>query len=90
MLAPVNVSEKGTEMSVPVQDRNGCMESGQRFLHQLGDTHVLCQSGTARRKKREMEDERTHRHTRKVSSRVRSACGGEADVRRWPVHVPVE
>ena len=37
MLAPVNVNEKRTEMSVPVQDRNGCVEGGQRFLLQLGD-----------------------------------------------------
>ena len=66
-------------------------------MPQFGDTLVLCQSGTARKKKREMEDERNwfefeqvHRHTRKGSSSVRSACGGEADVRRWPVHVPVE
>ena len=26
-LAPINVNEKGTEISVLVQDRNGCMQS---------------------------------------------------------------
>ena len=40
MLAPIDVKEKGTEISVLVQDRNGCMQSSQRFLHQLGWRHL--------------------------------------------------
>ena len=38
VLAPINVNEKCTEISVLVQDRNGCMQSRQRFLHELGDS----------------------------------------------------
>ena len=33
VLAPVNLNEKGINISVRVQDRNGCMQSQQRFLH---------------------------------------------------------
>ena len=36
--------EKDTEISVPMQDRNGSMQSRQRFLHQLGSTPVIYQS----------------------------------------------
>ena len=43
-LAPTNVNEKGTEISVLVQDQNGCIQSRQRFLHQLGDIPVQYQS----------------------------------------------
>ena len=38
--APINVNEKGTEISVLVQDWNTCMQSRQRFLHQHGDIPV--------------------------------------------------
>ena len=44
VLAPINLNEKGTEISLLVQDRNGCMQSCQRFLHQLGDFPVQYQS----------------------------------------------
>ena len=44
VLAPINVNEMGTEISVLVQDQNGCMQSRQRFLHRLGDISVQCQS----------------------------------------------
>ena len=44
VLAPININEKGTEISVLVQDRNGRMQSRQRFLHQLGDVPVQYQS----------------------------------------------
>ena len=43
-LAPTNVNEKGTEISVLVQDQNACIQSRQRFLHQLGDIAVQYQS----------------------------------------------
>ena len=43
-LAPTNVNEKGTGISVLVQDQNGCIQSRQRFLHQLGDIPVQYQS----------------------------------------------
>ena len=43
-LAPTNVNEKGTEISVLVQDQNGCLQSRQRLLHQLGDISVQYQS----------------------------------------------
>ena len=35
VVAPVNLNEKGAEISVLVQDGNGCMQCRQRFLHQL-------------------------------------------------------
>ena len=38
VLAPINVNE------VLVQDLNGCTQSRQRFLHQLGDIPVQYQS----------------------------------------------
>ena len=44
VLAPINLNENGTEISVLVQDRNVCMQSRQPFLHQLGDTPVTYQS----------------------------------------------
>ena len=44
VLAPININEKGTEISVLVQDWNGRMQSRQRFLHQLGDVPVQYQS----------------------------------------------
>ena len=44
VLAPINVNEKGTEIAVLVQDRNGCTQSRQRFLHHLGDIPVQYQS----------------------------------------------
>ena len=44
VLVPINVNEKGTEISVLVQEWNGCMQSRQRFLHQLGDIPVQYQS----------------------------------------------
>ena len=40
VLAPINVNEKRTEISVLVLDRNGYMQSRQRFLRQLGDIPV--------------------------------------------------
>ena len=43
-VAPTNVNEKGTEISVLVQDQNGCLQSRQRLLHQLGDISVQYQS----------------------------------------------
>ena len=44
VFAPVIFHEKGTDISVLVQDWNGCLQSRRRFLHQLGDTPVMCQS----------------------------------------------
>ena len=38
--ALVELNEKGLEISVREQDPNGCMQSPQRFLHQLGDVPV--------------------------------------------------
>ena len=43
-LAPTNVNEKSTEISVLVKDQNGCLQSRQRLLHQLGDIPVQYQS----------------------------------------------
>ena len=49
VLAPINVNEKGTEISVLVQNRNGCTQSRERFLHQLAGVPVQYQStGTTR------------------------------------------
>ena len=42
VLAPIN--ERGAEISVLVQDRNGCVQSWQRFLRQLGAIPVQYQS----------------------------------------------
>ena len=44
VLAPITLAEKGAETSVVVRDRNGCMQSRQLFLHQLGDTPVFSRS----------------------------------------------
>ena len=44
VLAPISVNEKGTQISVLVQDRNGRMQSRRRFLQQLGDVPVQYQS----------------------------------------------
>ena len=44
VLAPINVNEKGTEISVLVQDRNDCVQSRLRFLQQLEDVPVQYQS----------------------------------------------
>ena len=49
VLAPVNLNEKGTEISVLVQDRNGCMQSGQPYPRPLGDTPVINQSTAPQR-----------------------------------------
>ena len=49
VLAPVNLNEKGAEISLLVQDRNGCTQSWQRFLARGHSRHVP-QYSTARRK----------------------------------------
>ena len=44
------VNEKGTEISVLVQDRIACVQSRQRFLHQLGNvTRTVPEHGTTGR-----------------------------------------
>ena len=87
VLAPINVNEKGTEISVLVQDRNGCMQSRQRFLHQPGDVPVLHQSTTRRMCEGWMNEancsqsEQTmHRQTGMASSRTGTAIRSKAMV----------
>ena len=41
VLAQVSLNEKATDISVLVQDWNGCMQSRQRFLHRLGGHSCL-------------------------------------------------
>ena len=94
-LVPVNLNEKGTEISVLVHDWNGCMQSRQRFLHQLADgcaRHVP-ECSTSRRKSERRRNEANclkfeqtaHRQTRMGSSRPGTACCGEVLVTapRW-------
>ena len=55
--APVNLNKEGVEISV-VQDQNGCTQSRQRFLHQLGGCcrHVP-ECSTSRRKSERRRNE---------------------------------
>ena len=41
VLAPVNLNEKGIEISALAEDWHGCAWSRQCFLHQLGDVLVM-------------------------------------------------
>ena len=58
VLAPVNLNERVSDISVLEEDRNGCMLSLQRFLHQLeGRVRHVPVCSTSRRKSEQWENE---------------------------------
>ena len=86
-LATTNVNEKGTEISVLVRDQNGCLQSRQRLLHQLGDiSRTVPEHATTGGKCERLwneatrsESEQTNTQTNKVGKRRNSHRESQRD-----------